>query len=52
MQNICEILDIDYEEIKDKLPKHDEDSDPYAAQSALDGVKSDGGDPDGGGVIE
>lgn len=52
MQNICEILDIDYEEIKDKLPKHDEDSDPYAAQSALDGVKSDSGDPDGGGVIE
>ena len=25
MQNICDILDIDYEEIKDKLPKPEED---------------------------
>lgn len=39
MQNICDILEIDYEEIKDKLPKMDEVADPYAAQSALDGVQ-------------
>ena len=39
MQNICEILDIDYEEIKDKLPKRDEGADPYAAQTALDAVQ-------------
>lgn len=35
MQNICDVLDIEYEEIKDKLPKPVE-NDPYAAQSALD----------------
>ena len=29
MQNICEVLDIDYNEIKDKLPAPVED-DPYA----------------------
>lgn len=39
MQNICDILDIDYEEIKDKLPKRDEGVDPYAAQTALDKVQ-------------
>ena len=50
MQNICEILDIDYEEIKDKLPKRDE-MDPYAAQDVLDTVETDP-EPDGGGVIE
>ena len=49
MQLICDILDIDYEEIKNKLPKRDEGADPYAAQSALDGVQP---EPDGGGVIE
>ena len=50
MQNICDILDIDYEEIKDKLPKREE-SDPYAAQTALDAVQTEA-DPVGGGVIE
>lgn len=33
MQNICDVLDIDYNEIKDKLPAQ---TDPYSAQSALD----------------
>ena len=54
MQNICEILDIDYEEIKDKLPKRDEGADPYAAQMALDAIQPED-DPAnnlGGGVIE
>ena len=53
MQNICDILDISYEEIKDKLPKHD-DADPYAAQSVLDAVQPEDEPavPDGGGVIE
>ena len=52
MQNICDILDIDYEEIKDKLPKQDE-ADPYAAQSVLDGVQPEpAADPVGGDVIE
>ena len=39
MQNICEILDIDYDDIKDKLPKQDAGADPYAAQTALDDVQ-------------
>ena len=50
MQLICEQLDIDYNEIKDKLPKHEED-DPA---SILDGVQPEDNpaEPDGGGVIE
>ena len=35
MQNICEVLDIDYNEIKGKLPKPEEVNDPYAAQNTL-----------------
>ena len=52
MQNICDILDIDYEEIKDKLPQPD-DGDPYGAKTALDAIVPDD-EPalDGGGVIE
>ena len=48
MQLICEQLDIDYEDIKDKLPKPEDD--PYAdAQNALDGLQT---EPNpGGGVI-
>ena len=38
MQNICDILDIDYEEVKDKLPQP-EVNDPYAAQTELDAVQ-------------
>ena len=54
MQLICDILDIDYEEIKDKLPKP-EDGDPYQAQTALDAIQTEDDpapEPDGGGVIE
>lgn len=49
MQNICEVLDIEYNEIKDKLPQSEEALDPYAAQTALDGITT---ETDGGGVIE
>ena len=54
MQLICDILDIDYEEIKDKLPKRDEGVDPYAAQTALDKVQPEDepADDPGGDVIE
>lgn len=41
MQNICDVLDIEYEEIKDKLPKPVE-NDPYVAQTALDAVIPEG----------
>ena len=46
---ICEQLEIDFEDIKDKLPDPNE-ADPYKAQTALDGAVVD--DPAGGGVIE
>ena len=45
MQNICEVLELDYNDLKDKLPKPEKD-DLYAAQQTLDGIE-----PDGGGVI-
>ena len=49
---ICEQLDVDYNEIKDKLPEQDED-DPAKAQSVLSAiVPEDEPEPDGGGVIE
>jgi len=38
MQLICEQLDIDYNEIKDKLP-NPETNDPYEAQKVLDSVE-------------
>ena len=37
VQNVCEILELDYESIKDKLPKGDED-DLQTAQDTLEGV--------------
>ena len=38
MQNICEALDIDYEEIKDKLPDlENADESLLAAESAIEG---------------
>ena len=43
MQNICDVLELDYNEIKDKLPQPEED-DLYQAQTALDSVVTDGGD--------
>ena len=47
MQLICEQLDIDYNDIKDKLPDPDE-STPYKAQSAIDAIVPE----DDGDVIE
>lgn len=46
MQLICEQLDVDYDEIKDKLPDP-EDNDPYQAKTALEGVV-----PEDGGIVE
>ena len=51
MQMLCDAMDMDYEEIKGKLPDPEENGDdPFKVQSALDAVVVD--DPDGGGVIE
>ena len=47
IQTICEILDINYEDIKDKLPE-DSEADVAEAQSTLEGVVPD----EGGGVVE
>lgn len=47
IQTICEILDIDYEDIKDKLPE-DTEADNQEAQTALEGVVPE----EGGDVIE
>lgn len=42
MKAICDALDIDYDEIKDKLPDPDEaETDVKGAQKALDGVEDD-----------
>lgn len=38
MQQVCEQLDLDYNELKDKLPKPD-DNDPYAAKAALENIE-------------
>lgn len=49
MKNICDVLDIDYEEIKDKLPDPDEaDKDLSKAQDILDGVNADDERTEGG----
>ena len=50
MQNICDVLDLDYNDIKDKLPNPEEGADPLQAQTALDAIQTE--DPFGGGVIE
>jgi hypothetical protein len=44
-------LDVDYEEIKDKVPKEDDSADPFKEQSALDAIVPEE-ESDGGGVIE
>ena len=49
MQLICEQLDIEYNDIKDKLPDPESD-DLYAAQSTLDAVQTE--EPVGGDMIE
>jgi hypothetical protein len=41
MQNICDVLDLSYEDIKDKLPKPEE-TDPYASPNALDAIQPEG----------
>lgn len=47
VQRMCEILDIDYEEIKGKLPT--EDADPYAVKDTLNAVVPE--EPVGGDVV-
>ena len=49
MRAVCEVMELDYEDIKDKLPK-EENNDLYAAQTALDAVQA--AEPVGGDVIE
>ena len=50
MQMLCDALDMDYDDIKGKLPDPEEaNADPFKAQSALDAVVAE--EPDGGGVI-
>ena len=43
-QNIAEILELDYDDIKDKLPTTEEESDPFKAQTALDTLQPEGDD--------
>lgn len=54
MQLICEQLDIDYEEIKDKLPKPEDDApySPAAAMNALEAITPEEEQDVGGDVIE
>lgn len=49
MQNICEVLDIDYNEIKDKVPQPEEMNDPYQAANTLTTLPT---EPDEGDLIE
>ena len=53
MEQIFDVLDLDYEEYKDKLPKPD-DGGLGVAQNAIISVvpEDDPADPVGGGVIE
>ena len=44
MQNICDVLDLDYNDIVDKLPKRETD-DLYAAQDALAKTQPEADDP-------
>jgi len=48
MQQICEQLDLDYNDLKDKLP--DPEENPKETQSVLDAIVTEG--PDGGDMIE
>ena len=50
MQLICEQLDIDYNDIKDKLPQEDEGTSPLQARTAIDAVQTE--EVPGGDVIE
>ena len=44
VQNVCEELELDYDDIKDKLPDLEEESDPFKAQTALEAVQPEGDD--------
>ena len=44
VQNVCEELELDYDDIKDKLPTPEEESDPFKAQTALEAVQPEGDD--------
>lgn len=46
IQAICEILDIDYEEIKDKLPQDEEKDTKQVEQELSNRIPDDGGDAD------
>lgn len=48
MQQICEQLDLDYNDLKDKLP--DPEEDPQETQTVLDAIQTE--EPDGGDMIE
>jgi hypothetical protein len=48
MQQICEQLDLDYNDLKGKLP--DPEESPKATQSVLDAIETE--EPDGGDMIE
>ena len=50
MQQLCAVMYLDYDDIKDKLPKPEE-NDPYKAKVALEGIEPET-DPDGGDLIE
>ena len=39
VQNICDILDLEYNEIKDKLTQMEDDDNPLQAQTALDAIQ-------------
>lgn len=45
IQTICDVLDIDYEEIRDKLPKDEEQDTKQAEQELNNIVPDNGGDP-------
>jgi SPP1 family phage portal protein len=49
MEQICDQLDLDYAELRDKLPKPEEENDPYTAQTALVNTPV---EPDEGDLIE
>lgn len=50
MQQICEQLDLDYNDLKDKLPDPTEENGTNAAQSVLDAIETE--ELDGGDLIE
>lgn len=51
MKMLCEAYDLDYNELKDKFPKPEENQDPFKVQSAIDALQVKE-DPVGGDVIE